>query len=206
MKALYSFKVFLVISLVLCITLCTAAVTLAQTPVPSRWKGVIEGKVHNKSFRLPVVLEIKPSMAHENNPFHLFIGSGDNDDIGYLYIISAMMFNTSSGRATLQYFTMTQRGNVLEGTLTNTHKSAAAKANGFTGPNVSAAEASDLMRDILKDAWGDSEMFGFSRGVTIKIQFNGNKLSGAVSGSGTSYTATSSSVQYQARFQAERVQ
>ena len=183
----------------------TTAVSWSQPPVPSHWRGEITGKVHNKTFRLPVDLEFKQPIQHENNPFHLFIGAGKPQDVGNLFLSSAMSFSTRKGDATLQYLTISLQGNRLQATLSDTHKAEAAKANGFSGPNVSAAQASSLMRDIMKDVYGDCEMFGFSRGATLTIQFNGNQLSGVIRGNGVSYTETSSPVQYQAQFQARRI-
>lgn len=202
-----NYRLIHLVSIIFCILLATAATSWAQPPVPSKWQGVITGKVYNKTFRLPVVLEIKPALQHENNPFHLFLGAGDTKDIGNLFFSSAMKFSTRSGGvATLQYVTITMQGNRLRAILTDTHKAEAAKANGFGGPNVSAVQASPLMRDVLKNAYGNSEMFAFVRGATMTIQFNGSQLSGVISGKGGSYTATSSDVPYQAQFQARRVQ
>lgn len=176
----------------------------AQTPVPSSWEGEITGQVHNKSFRLPVTIELKKSLPHEKNPFHLFIGAGDPDDIGHVYLSSAIQFGNDP--VTLQYLTISMQGNRLQASLTDDHSSEAAKANGFSGPNVSAEEASDLMKDVLRSAWGNSEMFGFRVGATLTLNFNNNQLSGTIQGSGGSYTATSSQVRYQARLEARRSQ
>lgn len=195
--------------IIACILLGSAAVSWAQPPVPSRWQGEITGKVYNQTFRGMVELELKPALPHENNPFHLFIGAGNPQDIGHLFLSSAMQFRTSpvSNRiATLQYLTIYLQGNRVQATLTDDHGGEAAKANGFGGPNVSAAQASDLMKGVLQNAWGNSEMFGFSRGATLMIQFNSNRMSGTIRGMGSSYTATSSPVEYQAQFQAQRIQ
>ena len=207
MKVLIYYKYLTYI--IACILLGSTTASWAQPPVPSRWQGEIKGTVYNKPFTLMVELELKRALPHENNPFHLFIGAGNPQNMGHLFLSSAIQKKTSSVSnriATLQYLTIYQQGNRLQATLTNDHRAEAAKANGFSGPNVSAAEASDLMRDILKNAWGNSEMFGFSRGASLLIQFNSNGMSGTIQGRGSSYTATSSTVQYQAQFQARRIQ
>ena len=177
----------------------------AEVPVPSQWQGIIAGRVFNKTFRLPVTVEIKKTLPFERNPFHLFLGAGNPKNIGHLYLSSAMRFNTSRGPATLQYLSMTLLGNQVKASLTNTHGSEAAKANGFSGPNVSAEQASPLMKGVLRNAWGPTEMFSFIRGATLFLHFQGNRLAGTLQGSGNSYTGTSSSVRYQARMAARRV-
>jgi hypothetical protein len=178
----------------------------AQIPVPSRWQGEIAGQVHNKAFRLPVTIELKKSLPHEDNPFNVFVGAGDPDQIGHVFLSSAMPFSTTRGTATLQYLDISIQGNRLQAVLTDDHRSEAAKANGFSGPNVSADEASDLMKDVLRNAWGNTEMFGFSIGTNLTINFSANQLSGMIQGAGGSYTATSSPVRYQARMEARRSQ
>ena len=176
----------------------------AEVPIPSRWQGEIVGRVHNKTFRLPVTIEITRALPFEGNPFHLFLGAGNPKNVGHVYLASAMRFNTSSGPATLRYLSISLRGNQLMARLTKTHGAEAAKANGFSGPNVSAAQASPLMRGVLRNAWGPTEMFAFSRGAALTLRFQRNQLFGTVQGTGSSYTGTSSSVTYQARMAARR--
>ncbi len=173
--------------------------------VPSQWKGEIAGQVYNQSFRLPVSIELSPPLPHENNPLHLFIGVGNPKAVGNVYISSAMQINTSRGPATLQYFTIYIQGSRLQARLTNHHGAEAAKSNGFSGPNVSAQQASDLMKDVLRNAWGATEMFWFNVGTSLVITFNGSELSGSIQGSGGSYTGTSSPVQYRAQLRARRI-
>jgi len=198
-------KRLLCVIFVMSVFLISAANVRAEVPVPSKWQGEIVGRVFNKVFRLPVVIEIKRPLPFERNPFHLFLGAGNPKDIGHLYLASAMRFNTSRGPATLQYLSIFLQGNHLRARLTETHGAEAAKVNGFSGPNVSAEQASPLMRDVLRNAWGPSEMFGFSKGAMLTLRFQGNRLSGTVQGVGNSYTGTSSSVVYQARMAARRV-
>ncbi|MBW2094001.1 MAG: hypothetical protein JRI80_03860 [Deltaproteobacteria bacterium] len=185
--------------------LVSAGDVRAEIPIPSNWQGEIVGRVFNKVFRLPVTIEIRRPLPFERNPFHLFLGAGNPKDIGHLYLASAMRFNTSRGPATLRYLSIFLQGNQLRARLTETHGAEAAKVNGFSGPNVSAVQASPLMRDVLRNAWGPTEMFGFSRGTMLTLRFQGNRLSGIVQGAGNSYTGTSSSVVYQARMAARRV-
>lgn len=188
------------------LTLLLATSTLrAEMPVPSRWEGEITGQVQNTAFRLPVAIEFKSPLPHENNPLNIFIGAGDPKDPGHLYLSSAMPFNTSSGPVTLQYLMVTINESQIQAKLTDSHAAEAAKANGFSGPNVSAQEASDLMKGVLRDALGATEMFGFNIGATLVIDLNGNRLSGTIQGSGNSYTATSSRVPYRAGLIANRV-
>jgi len=177
----------------------------ADALVPSQWKGEIVGQVHGHSFRLPVSIEFSPPLPHENNPLHLFIGVGNPKAIGNIYISSAMRFSTSRGPATLQYFTIYIQGSRLQAKLTDHHGAEAAKGNGFTGPNVSAEQASDLMKDVLRNAWGATEMFGFDVGASLVIRFSGNELYGSIQGRGGSYTGTSSQVQYRAELRARRI-
>ena len=179
--------------------------TWAQMPVPSLWRGEISGQVHNAGFRLPVTVEIKPALPHEANPFHLFVGAGEPSQVGHVFLSSAMQFGTSRGPATLQYLAVSMQGARLTANLTSDHRAEAAKANGFCGPNVSAEQASDLMKGVLRDAWGATEMFGFTVGARLTADLNANQLAGAIEGSGGSYTATSSAVPYRARFSATRV-
>jgi hypothetical protein len=77
--------------------------------------------------------------------------------------------------------------------------------NGFNGPNVSAEQASELMKGVLQRVWGPTEMFRFFVGATIDLNFDGNTLSGTVQGKGSSYTGTSSSVRYTGGIVATRI-
>jgi hypothetical protein len=116
-----------------------------------------------------------------------------------------MQVNTYRGTASLQYLSLSLQKDQIGAVLTDTHRAEAAKANGFSGPNVSAAAASDLMRDVLQNAWGPTEMFGFDPGATLRIDFQGNTLSGSIQGRGGSYTATASRVNYRAEMTAARI-
>jgi hypothetical protein len=194
--------IWIVILVISCLLVSTNL--RAEVPIPSRWQGEIVGRVYNKTFRLPVTIEISRQLPFERNPFHLFLGAGNPKNVGHVYLSSAMRFNTSRGPATLRYLAISLRGNQLRARLTETHGAEAAKVNGFSGPAVSAAQASPLMRDVLRNAWGSTEMFCFSRGTVLMLRFQGNQLSGTVQGAGNSYTGTSSSVAYQARMVARR--
>ena len=194
------------ITLFLALASCLSATPMwAATPIPSQWRGEITGQVHNTKFRLPVSIEIKPPLPFENNPLNIFVGAGNPTDIGHLFLASAMKFNTSRGPVTLQYLSISIRQTRLQARLTDHHGAEAAKGNGFSGPNVSAEQASDLMKDVLRNAWGSAEMFGFNVGATLVIDFSGNRLSGTVQGLGSSYTGTTSGVAYGARMTATRV-
>lgn len=184
--------------------LLTAFNVQAEVAVPSNWEGEIVGRVFDKVFRLPISIEIRKPLPFEKNPFHLFIGAGNPQDIGHLFLASAVRFNTRRGTATLRYLTIFLQGSQVQARLTQTHHGEAAKVNGFSGPNVSAGQASPLMRGVLRNAWGATEMFGFGRGAVLTLSFQGNRLSGSVQGAGNSYTGTSSSVVYRGKLAARR--
>lgn len=207
MKRLFNNKYF--IGFFVCFILGSATAAWAQPPVPSRWQGEITGTVQNKPFRLVVDIELKQPILDEENPFHLFIGAGEPENTGHLFLTSAIQLENppGSGRlVTLQYLTIRVQGSRIQSTLTDVHSKESAKANGFSGPNVSAEEASDLMKDILKNAWGKSEMFGFNTGAAVSMEFTDNQISGTIQGRGYSYTGSSSLVPYRGQFRARRVQ
>ena len=202
-KSQTSYIYFLFLFVFLCFLVPTPC--WPRVPVPSVWRGEIAGRVYNKVFRLPVTIEIKGALPYEKNPIHIFIGTRNPKDIGHLYLTSAQQFRTSRGPVTLKYLSISLRGRRLQATLTNTHGGEAAKVNGFTGPNVSAEQASNLMKGILRDAWGPSEMFALRAGATLIINFYTDQLNGSIRASGTSYTDTSSVVNYGATIRARRV-
>ncbi|MGD9947872.1 MAG: hypothetical protein AB7U29_05260 [Desulfobulbus sp.] len=177
----------------------------AQIPVPSRWQGEISGEVHGVAFNLPISLELSPPIAGEQNPFHVFVGTGEADQVGNVYLSSAVRVNTSQGPVTLQYLSVSAQDARFSVNLTQNHGAEAAKVNGFSGPNVSADQASNLMKDVLRSAWGASEMFGFTVGAEVEVEQRGNELVGSLAGSGRSYTGTSTDVIYRAQFKAVRV-
>lgn len=177
----------------------------AQFQVPGRWQGEILGQVHGMAFQLPVTIELSPSIEGERNPFHVFIGGGETNQPGQVSVTSALRINTANGPVTLQYLSVVVRNDRFSASLTQTHGAEAAKINGFSGPNVSAEQASNLMKDVLRSAWGAAEMFGFAAGMQIEVEQQGNLLQGTIAGHGSSYTGTSGDVGYQARFKAQRV-
>ncbi len=201
----YLGKLLLVIALPVLSCFLVPGIVWAGIPIPSVWKGQIAGTVYNRSFSLPVIIEIKQALPHENNPLHIYVGTDNPQDIGHLYLTSALQFKASNGLVTLNYLAISVKGQRLQARLINTHGSEAAKANGFTGPNVSAEQASNLMKGILRDAWGPSEMFGLKVGATLFLNFQGNQLYGAIKGFGSSYTATSSDIQYVGNIRATRI-
>lgn len=193
---------YFAMNLLIVVILLTTAGAWAEIPVPSQWQGEITGQVHNTPFRLPVVIEFNRPLPYENNPLHIFVGAGDPNDMGHLYLSSALELNTSRGPATLQYLTISMQGSQLQARLSDDHRAEAAKSNGFSGPNVSAEQASDLMKGVLRDVLGATEMFGFDIGATLAIHIDGSQLSGTIQGSGSSYTGTSSQVKYRANLTA----
>ncbi|MDD2466423.1 MAG: hypothetical protein PHI97_20680 [Desulfobulbus sp.] len=177
----------------------------AQFPVPSQWQGEISGQVHGTFFRIPVTLALSSPISGEQNPFHVFIGAGETDQFGHVTLSSAIQVNTRHGLVTLKYLSVTTQDTRFSAHLTQDHTTEAAKINGFSGPNVSAAEVSTLMKDVLRNAWGSSEMFGFSVGTRLVAEQRGHELWGTLAGSGRSCTGTSSEVFYQAQFKAVRM-
>ncbi len=218
--------------LLLAIILGTGIVQ-AQVPIPSKWEGKVTGRVYGIEFSLPITIEISSALPHEKNPFHLFIGSTSNANAGDLLLVSAMQVSTdgggikygtgsamgvyterqvphssrqpSSGSALLQYFTIKLEGSQVTGVLTNVNRKEAATVNVFTGPNVSAREASELMRGVM-ESLGTTEIFTFLQGAELQMRFDGGVLNGNVSGKGRSVLNTSSDVSYTCRFQASRIQ
>lgn len=205
MKVLFRFICLLLLSSTALGVPGISAKVWAGPPVPSQWQGEIVGQVQGQAFRLPVSIEFDRPLPYENNPLHIFIGTGNPSTVGNIFISSAMQYSTSRGPATLQYLTIYLQGSRLQGRLTDSHTAEAAKANGFSGPNISAEQASDLMKDVLRNAWGPTEMFGFDVGTSLVVKFFGNELTGTIQGWGGSYTGTSSRVPYQAEFRARRV-
>ncbi len=173
--------------------------------IPSTWQGEIRGRVHNENFRLPLTIEIRQPLPYEKNPMHICVATDKPDDIGHVFLSSAQQLSTSRGPVTLQYFFVSLSGSRMHAGLVDDHRAEAAVINGFSGPNVSAEQASDLMQGILEDAWGATEMFRFDVGATLVITFFENRLSGTLKGSGRSYTNTSSSVNYFADINAKRL-
>lgn len=207
---------------------------LAQPPVPSSWEGEASGTIHGVEFRVPITVEFRQAIAHEDNPFNLYIGSASTmAQIGDVLVVSATAVNSSGGggtvwipggnigiyqkrlaphsgnrplpgsAATLQYWNVRWDGQGVTAVLTDTNAAAAATLNGFTGPNVSAQEASPLMRGVM-ESLGSTENFVFRQGAVVKILFGGDGLSGSLEGTGRSVTNTSSDVRYACSFRARR--
>lgn len=154
----------------------------ARIGVPSRWQGQIQGMVFNQPFRLPLIIDLQPPMRMERNPVHLFLGAGNDYQVGGLQLHSALSFAApSGGNVTLQYFNVGVRGSQLRAVLVNDQASAAAAINGFTGPNVTALTAPPVMRGVY-ESLGPTEIFIFAPGAEVTIQFNGNQLTGTVRG------------------------
>ncbi len=173
------------------------------------WKGDIEGRAYNQSFRLPVSVVIDKPLPYETNQVRLSISAGGSSQVGNLALKSSLEFNApySGGKVTLQYFSVRLEGGRLEATLTNGHKAEAAAFNGFTAPNVTAQSAPGGPGQELYKSMGPTEMFAFHEGATIIINLNGNSLTGSVQGKGYSYTGIfpTPDVSYQADFSARRI-
>jgi hypothetical protein len=92
--------------------------------------------LEEKQYSYPVVIYIHPPLEEggilESNPFNLQVfpdRSQNPDEEGHLDLSSALIFNTTSGRVLLQYWQIQLVGEVLTGSLTDTHLAEAAAAN-----------------------------------------------------------------------------
>ena len=204
-----------------------STVALGQPVVPSKWEGRATGEIHGSRFDVPVAIELRPPLEWEKNPFHLFVGTPSVEQIGAFGLVSATEMGTGGaykvysrgnvgvydrtvarspgrGNVTLQYLSIEQTGNSVSAVLSNTQKESAAATNMFTGPNVSAMEASDLMRDVMRQL-GETEMFTFAHGATVRLQFGATEVNGTISGVGRSVLNTSSDVPFRCSLSARRV-
>ncbi len=206
-----------------------AGTVWGQPAVPSTWEGRATGSIRGVRFDIPVTIELKAALPWEKNPFHLFLGTISAKRVGDFGLMSANEVATGGpvktyetgrygvgvydrtvtqragrGNVTLQYLTVKVDGNAVTAVLTETQAEAAAAANVFTGPNVSAQEASDLMRGVMEQL-GPTEMFVFARGASVRLQFGGDGLTGTVTGKGGSVLGTSSLVLYECALRAKRV-
>jgi hypothetical protein len=92
--------------------------------------------IEGKSYQFPVVAITGPYLKEgnnrETNVFNLVIGPDRDlttDEEGHIDIISAMLFNTSTGRLLLQYWDLAYNNNQLTGTLSDMHLPEAAAGN-----------------------------------------------------------------------------
>jgi hypothetical protein len=178
------------------------ATAKAEPVVPSTWEGSIKGSIRGRTFEIPISIELRLPMPYEHNPFHLSIGTTDLKRIGDIMLSSAGQFNTSTGRATLQYFEVVVSGSRVLARLTETNSSAAAAINIFMGPNISYEEASDLMKIVFEGR--QTELFAFLRGVVVDLQFGPDEVTGSISGEGRAATNTTSNVKYTCGLRARR--
>jgi len=204
-----------------------AAVAQAQPPVPSVWEGEASGAIRGRAFRIPVVVELKAPLPHEANPIHFSITTPSFKQVGDLLLASASEMGTGHtgrvydaprvgvygypvgrtagrGNVTLQYFTVKLDGQRLTAVLTETQAAAAASLNSFVGPNVSAMEASELMRGV-HEALGPTEIFAIGKGATVRLDFTPQGVAGLIEAKGRSVLNTSSDVGLQATLRARRV-
>jgi hypothetical protein len=192
-----------------CVYLQLAAPVAAQVvPVPSRWSGEVTGRVHEATFRLPVVIEFGPPLPEERNPFHLYVGTGGTDEVGAVGLFSAQVFRTpqTGRRATLQYFTIRTDRNTIDGRLTADHRAVGAVVNNFTAPNLTRLHAPAVMREIYA-VFGDTEYFAFHEGSSLSLRVDGEQLQGRIEGTGYSHTGIFPlpDVVYRATLQARRI-
>ncbi len=210
--------------------LVSAGLAFSQPSTPSRWEGRATGSVAGERFDVPITIELSPPLPHEANPFHLFLGTSSVTRVGDLLLMSATQMGTGGsykvyrtgrygvgvydqtlarttgdGNVTLQYMKVTPQGSSVTAVLTETQAAAAAAGNTFTGPNVSAQEASDLMRGVM-EALGPTEIFALGRGATVRLDFGKDEVTGSVAGVGRSVLNTSSDVRYNCAIRARRVQ
>jgi hypothetical protein len=218
----------------LCAAFLLVSAVLAQPPVPSEWKGEAKGSIREKVFTLPVSIELKSPPKFDNNAFRFFIGSADMKRLGDFLVLSSAEVATggtpvmwkwservgapgiykqigpasqaklSSGAAVLQYFTIQYEGAKMIARLAGANTASAAAANSFVGPNVSALEASAVMRGVM-DSLGPTEVFIFGKGATVTLEFTPDAVTGVIAGEGRSVTNTSSGVHFHCRLTARRV-
>ncbi|MGM0653878.1 MAG: hypothetical protein ACQETR_00920 [Thermodesulfobacteriota bacterium] len=208
-------------------TFVSSTTAFGQPVVPSRWEGRVTGEIHGQRFNMPVTIELRQPLPWENNPFHLFVGTTAVEQVGAFGLTSAIEMGTGRtykvydgrkvgvydytvarspgrGNVTLQFFSIRQSGNTMSAVLTDAHKKEASAINIFTGPNVSAMEASDLMRGVLQQL-GTTEMFTFGQGASIQLEFGHSEVIGVITGMGSSVLGTSPNVRYRCSIRARRV-
>ncbi len=174
---------------------------------PSRWRGEIQGRVSDRPFRLPMVIEFKEPLPQEDNPVGVFINAGDPSQVGNLALASARQYSApSGGRITLQYFSLKGRGSQLRGVLADEHVGEAAAYNQFVSPNVTAQNAPPGPAQHLQQYLPPTEICAFRRGAVLTINLSGERLTGNIEGSGHSVTGIfPGDVSYRAEFVAARV-
>lgn len=131
----------------------------SSTAAEIRLEGMAQGEVGGQRFELPMLVTLDDPIPGESNPIHVFIGVGQEQNIGSIALYSALPFNTSSGSVTLQYFSVQMNNSEIAGNLTNSHQAEAAMANIFRGPNMAAVTAPPVMQEIYRNVQGNSEMF-----------------------------------------------
>lgn len=125
----------------------------------TRLEGIAQGEVGGQRFELPMLVTLDDPVPGERNPINVFIGIGQEQNIGSIALYSALPLNTSSGSVTLQYFSVQMSDSEIVGNLTNAHQAEAAMANIFRGPNIAAVTAPSVMQEIYRNVQGNSEMF-----------------------------------------------
>lgn len=171
------------------------------------YQGKMTGQVYNRSFELPVTIEVTPPIKDESNPVHLNFSAGSPNQIGSFVLTSGGQFVTpQSGRkVTLEFLSIDRQGSTLRANLNNTHKGAGAAGNNtFTAPNVTAEHAPDNMKDIYKSL--GPEVFAFNEGTRILLNFDGGEIDGSIEGTGFSVTGIFPipDVKYKGRMTARR--
>ena len=206
----------------------------AAPPIPSTWQGELSGTIHGVAVHQSVVLELQPPLPYETNPFHLFLGTATSNQLGDISLVSAAQFfsggtgyvydnqptgigiykkrvrphqkdRPAPGTALVQYLTLFIQGEQVVARLTDTNSKLSAAANTFTGPNVSALEASPVMRSVMQ-SMGATEMFLVQQGAELRLRFDKNRAEGSFQGIGRSVINTSSDVLCRCTLHLQRVQ
>jgi hypothetical protein len=141
-----------------------------------RLEGMAQGVVGGQNFQLPIIITLDDPLPGENNPIHVFIGVGQEQNIGGIALYSALPFNTSSDSVTLQYFSIQVNDSEISGILTNPRQAEAAMANIFRGPNIAALTAPPIMQEIYRDVQGSSEMFAILENSSFAMVVGGDGL------------------------------
>jgi hypothetical protein len=180
-----------------------------ELPVPSEWRGEVTGTVYGRPFTLPLFVALYPRQTTiEANSIRIYVGNTAETGLeeGGFLLASAHEIRAPDGSpVTINYFDLDVREGSIEGVLTNTGARLGAALNQFVAPNVTALTAPPVYQPIA-EALGPTELFVFDERTRLQIQVDGDRLQGAVLGTGSSLTGIFPlpDVVYEAQLSAER--
>ncbi len=164
-----------------------ATVVTAAVPVPSNWRGTVNGKVYGEAFKLGVDVKLTRKLRGERNPFHLSVVTRGKQsaNVGAETYVSAASYLTpyTARSVTLRYLRITVASTRISARLVDIHKPEAAVINGFTAPNVCLTVYSPFECVLT-----GPELFAFNKGATLTLRISGRRISGSLSGTGFGYT------------------